>query len=150
MFSLPQRLPNAYTSLRFCTWYVVANMVQHYEMNASCIKTIKITYSACKGSKIVRKKGMNKYLEAEQETGAYEVALYVVETAEESSVRKYLQAIVKRTHPFSSAGGSSQKKAEKESIAEALLQGAPQSGLSPTESSEEEEVALSLIRRRRG
>jgi len=38
MFNLPQRTPNAYTSLSFCTWYVIADMVPGYEINASCIK----------------------------------------------------------------------------------------------------------------
>ena len=62
-------------------------MVSGYEMNASCIKAIKCTYSACKGSKTVHKKGMNE-LEAEKEAGAYEAAGRVVEIAEERSVRK--------------------------------------------------------------
>jgi len=88
MFNLPQRSPNTYTNLSFCTWYVIVNTVPGYEMNTSCIKAIKSTYSACKGSKIARKKGMNERLEAEKEAGAYEVARHVVETAEERSVRK--------------------------------------------------------------
>ena len=67
MFSLPLRSPNVYASLSFYTWYVIANMVPGYEMNASCIKAIKSTYSAHRGSKIAHKKGMNKYLEAEKE-----------------------------------------------------------------------------------
>jgi len=41
-------------------------------MNTSCIKAIKSTFSSCKGSKTVRKKGMSKYLEAEKEAGTYE------------------------------------------------------------------------------
>ena len=59
-FSLPQRSPNSYTMLSFCTWYVIANAVPGYGMNISCIKAIKSTYSACKGFKTIRKKGMNK------------------------------------------------------------------------------------------
>jgi len=74
-------------SLRFCTWYIIANTVLGYEMNASCIKAIKSTYSAYRGSKTVRKKGMNEYLEAEKEASACEVAECIVGTAEEHSVR---------------------------------------------------------------
>ena len=42
-------------------------MVSSYEMNASCIKAIKSAYSAYRGSKIVRMKGMNEFLEVEKE-----------------------------------------------------------------------------------
>jgi len=59
MFSLPQRSPNEYISLSFCTWYVIADMVLGYEMNASCIKAFKTTYSAYRGSKTILKKRMN-------------------------------------------------------------------------------------------
>ena len=88
MFSLSQRSSNLHTSLSFCTWYVIANTMPGYGMNASCIKAIKSTYSACKGSKNIRKKGMNEYLKAEKKAGAYEAAGRVVETTEECSVRK--------------------------------------------------------------
>jgi len=74
IFNLPQRPPNAYTSLSFCTWYIVANTVPGYEMNASCIKAIKSSYNVHRGSKTVRKKGMNEYLQAEKEAGACGVA----------------------------------------------------------------------------
>jgi len=104
MLRLPQRSPNAYTSLSFCTWYVIIDTVSGYEMNASCIKAIKTTYSICRGSKTVRKMRMNKYLEAEKEAGAYEVAGRVVEV---HSVRMSRQAVAKHAHPSSSAGGSS-------------------------------------------
>ena len=42
-------------------------------MSASCIKAIKSAYNAHRESKIVRKKGMNEYLEAEKEAGACRV-----------------------------------------------------------------------------
>ena len=57
IFSLPQRSPNAYTSLSFCTWFVITNTVSGYEMNSSCIKAIKTTNNAYKGSETVHKKG---------------------------------------------------------------------------------------------
>ena len=76
-------------------------------MYTSYIKAIKSTYSACKGSKTARKKGMNENLEAEEEAGAYEVAGHFVETVEERFVRKSRQVMVKRAHPSSSVGGSS-------------------------------------------
>ena len=89
-------------------------------------------------------------MEAEKETGAYEVDWRIVETTEERSVRKSRQAIVKCAHPSSSAGGSSQKKARKELEAEVPLQRASQSGLSPTVSEEEEEAAPPLIQSQHG
>jgi len=60
--SLPPRSPNAYINLGFCNWYVVANTVLGYEMNTSCIKAIRFSYCAYRGSKTVRKKRMNKFL----------------------------------------------------------------------------------------
>ena len=146
MFSLPQRSPNAYNSLSFCNWYVIANMVSSYEMNASYIKAIKSTYSAYRRSKTVRKKEMNEYLKVEKETGAYKVARRVVGTIDEHSIRKSRQAVAKLAHPSPSAGGSSRKKARREPEAEVLLQGASQPGLGFAESEEEEEVDPPLIR----
>ena len=124
MFSLPQRSPNAYTGLSFCNWYVIANMVPGYEMNILCIKAIKSTYKACKGAKTVHKKGMNEFLEAEKEAGAYEAAGRIVDTTEEYSVRKSHQAVAKRAHPSPSVSGSSRKKAQREPEVEVSLQGA--------------------------
>jgi len=54
-------------------------------MNATCIKSIKTTYSVCRGSKTIHKKGKNEYLETEKEAGAYEAAGRIVE---DCSVRK--------------------------------------------------------------
>jgi len=48
--------------------------VPGYGINTSCIKAIKSTYSAYKGSKTTRKKRMNEFLEAELEVGQEEVA----------------------------------------------------------------------------
>ena len=73
-FSLPRRPPNVYISLSFCTWYVIANTVPGYKMNAFFIKAIKSAYSAHRGSKTACKKGMNEYLEAEKEVGVCEAA----------------------------------------------------------------------------
>jgi len=53
--------------------------VPGYKINASCIKAIKTTYSACRESKTFCKKGMNEYLETEKEACAYEAAGRVVE-----------------------------------------------------------------------
>ena len=64
-------------------------------MNTSCIKTIKTTYSAYRGSKTIRKKGMNEYLEVEKEAGAYEAAGRIVE---ERFVRESRQAVAKYAH----------------------------------------------------
>jgi len=87
-------------------------MVSGYGIYASCIKAIKSNYStACKGSKTIRKKGMNEHSVAEKEAGAYEATGCVVETTEERSVRKSHQAVEKHPYPSSSAGGSSQKTA---------------------------------------
>ena len=107
MFSLPQISPNAYTNLSFYTWYIIANTVLGYGMNASCIKAINSTYSVM----TVRKKRMNEYLEAEKKAGACEAAERVVGTAEEHSIKKFRQAMAKRAHPSSFAGGSSRKQA---------------------------------------
>jgi len=126
MFNLPQRSPNAYTSLSFCNWYIISNMVSVYEMNASCIKAIKSTYNAYRGSKSIREKGMNEFLEAEKEACAYEAAGLIVETIEEHSVRKSRQAMAKRAHPSPSAGGLSQKKARREPEVKVPLQEASQ------------------------
>ena len=57
---------------------------------------------------------------------------------------------MKCAHPSSSTGGSSQNRAQKDPEDEVPLQEASQSGLSPTESKEEEEVAPLLIWSRRG
>ena len=75
MFYLPQRSPYSYTSLNFCTWYVISNTVSGYWMNSSRIKAIKSTHSTCKGSKTIRKKRMSEYLEAEKEVGTYDVTM---------------------------------------------------------------------------
>ena len=78
----PSVITSSYTSFKFCTWYIITNTVPGYEINVSCIKAIKSTYEACKGSKTVRKKGMNEYLEAEKEAGTYAAAERVIETTE--------------------------------------------------------------------
>jgi len=116
MFNFPQWLPNAYASLNFCTWYGIANIVLGYKMNLSCIKAIKSTYSAYRGSKTTRKKGMNEYLEAEKEAGAHEATVSIIETTEEHSARRSRQAVAKRSHSSLSAGGSSWKKTRRELI----------------------------------
>jgi len=51
-------------------------------MNVSCIKAIKSAYSAHRGSKTARKKGMNEYLKAEKEAGAYEATERVTRITE--------------------------------------------------------------------
>ena len=107
-------------------------------MNASCIKAIKSTYEACKEAKTVPRKGMNEFLEAEKEAGAYEEAGRVVETTEENSVRKSPQALAKRAYPSPSTNGSCRKKAQMEPKTEVPLQGASQLGLGSVESKEEE------------
>ena len=95
-------------------------------MNASCIKAIKTTYSTCRGSKTVCKKGMNEYLEFEKEAGAYEAVGRVVE---ERSVRKSRQAMAKLVHPSSTVGGSNRKKARREPEVKVPLSEASQSRL---------------------
>ena len=54
-------------------WYVIADTVPGYGINTSCIKAIKSTYSACKGSKTTGKK-INEFLEAQLEASQEEVA----------------------------------------------------------------------------
>ena len=84
-------------------------MVPGYRMNTSCIKAIKSTYNAYKGSKTTRKKEMNEYLEAEKEADTYEVAQESergVETTEERSAGKSRQAVAKQAQPSSSEGES--------------------------------------------
>ena len=56
-------------------------------MNASCIKAIKSTFSAYRGTKTARKKRINKYLEDEKEADTHEVAVNIIETGEEHSAR---------------------------------------------------------------
>jgi len=109
-------------------------------MNVSCIKAIKSTYSAHRGSKTARKKRMNEYLEAEKEAGACEAAEHITGTTEEHSARKSRQAVAKRAHLSSSAGGSSQKKVRREPETKVPLQGASQPALGFAESEKEEEV----------
>jgi len=120
-------------------------MVSGYKMNVSCIKAIKSTYSAYRGSKTVRKKGMNEFLEAEKEACACEVARRVVESTKEHSVRKSCQAVAKRARPSPSASDSSQKKARRKPEVEVSLQKTSQPGLGFVESKEEKDVAPSLI-----
>jgi len=115
-------------------------------MNASCIKTIKSAYSAHRGSKTVRKKGMNEYLEAEKEASVCEAVERVAGTTEKNLARKPHQAVVKHPHPSSSTGRSSRKKARREYEVEVPLQGSSHLGLGSTKSEEEEEVAPLLIR----
>jgi len=67
-------------------------------MNLSCIKAIKSTYSAYRGSKTTHKKGMNEYLEAEKEAGAHEAIVSIIETIEEHSAKRSRQAVAKRPH----------------------------------------------------
>ena len=141
MFSLSWRSPNAYTNLSFCTWYIIVNTVLGYEINASCIKAIKSTYSAYRESKTVCKKRMNKYLEDEKEAGAYEATEHVVRIVKEHFVKKSHQATTKHAHPSPSASDLSRKKARKEPKAEVPLQGASQPGLGSAESEKDEEVA---------
>ena len=145
IFNLPQRPPNAYTSLSFCTWYIIAYTVLGYEMNTSYIKAIKSAYNAHRGSKTVHKKGMNKYLEAEKEVGAYGVTERVTGITEEHAARKSCQSVVKRANPSSSASGLSRKRAQRELEAEVPLQGASQPEVGSVESEEEQEVAPLFI-----
>ena len=46
IFSLPHRTPNSHTSLSFCTWYFLASRMPGFEINSSCIKSIKASYKA--------------------------------------------------------------------------------------------------------
>jgi len=48
---LPQRTPNSYTALRFCTWYAIADLVHGYNVSITCIKDIKAWYNAQMNSK---------------------------------------------------------------------------------------------------
>ena len=120
IFSLPQRPPNAYISLSFCIWFIVAKTIPLYEVNASYIKAIKFVYSAHRGSNTAYKKGMNEYLKVEKEASACEVTERITRITNEHSARKSRQAVAKRAHPSSSTGGLGRKRAQRE--LEVLLQ----------------------------
>jgi len=140
-FSLPQRTPNSYNSLSFCTRYIIADMVPVYGTNISCIKAIKSTYSACKGSKTTRKKGLNEYLKAEKDAGIYEAAQESergAKTAKERFAKKSRQALTKRAQPSSSGGGSCRKKAQRGFGAEAHGIFRPEAGLETIFSADDE------------
>ena len=111
IFSLPQRPPNAYISLNFCIWFIVAKTIPLYEVNASYIKAIKFAYSAHRGFRTACKKGMNEYLKAEKEAGACEVIERITRITNEHSARKSRQAVAKHAHPSSSTGGLRRKRA---------------------------------------
>ena len=51
VFDLPHKTPNCYTSLGFCTWYLVVSKVPEFRMNTSCIKSIKVSYKVKSDSK---------------------------------------------------------------------------------------------------
>ena len=64
-FNLPQKVLNSYASLRFYTWYVIADSVPGYNINSTCIKKIKSMFQAKKGSQSTRLKGMGEFLQTE-------------------------------------------------------------------------------------
>ena len=69
---------------------------------------------------------MNEYLEAEKEAGIYKAAQESergAKTAEEHYARRSQQAVAKCAQPSPSEGGSSQKKAQRGSEAEAASLG---------------------------
>jgi len=47
-FNLPQKVPNSYAGLKFCAWYVIADLVQGYNINNTCIRHIKAMFQAKK------------------------------------------------------------------------------------------------------
>jgi len=82
-FNLPQKIPNSYTSLRFCARHVIADSVPEYNINNSCIGQIKAMFQAKKGSKNIRLKGMDEFLRAKLEAGQMEAAGYGEKPVEE-------------------------------------------------------------------
>ena len=112
-FSLPQQMPNSYTSLSFCAWYIIADIVLSYGINTSCINVIKSSYSAQMGSKTTRIKGLNEFLKAELKAGreeATDVFGQRKQTAEESRQQCSRGPIAKRAQFQSAEAGSSQRR----------------------------------------
>ena len=109
-------MPNFDTSLGFCTWYFIANKVPRFRTNTSCIKGIKSTFKAKKGSKGCWMRGITEYQEAERETSRTEEAPESdsrAGAAEERSTKRIRQAVSKRTRVSTSEGEPSRKKTRK-------------------------------------
>jgi len=66
IFSLPQKTPNSYMSIGFCTWYTIANTMSGFGINTPCIKAIKSMYNARRCPNASRMRGMNECLEAKR------------------------------------------------------------------------------------
>ena len=91
------------------------------EINTSCIKAIKSSYSACKGSKTTRKIGINEFLDVELEAGqeeAADVSRQREQTAEESCHQRSRSLVVKHARSQPAEAGSSQKRTRLEPEAE--------------------------------
>nr|ABB55315.1 dna-directed rna polymerase ii - related [Asparagus officinalis] len=65
-FRLPHKMPNARTSLSFCTWYQAASQILAYNMNTSYLKAIRKWYASKKSAKRFRACGANEYLSYEK------------------------------------------------------------------------------------
>ena len=92
ILSLPQRMPNSYTTLGYCTWYVIADLMPGYNINNSCLKEIKAFYNACKNSKNTHVKGMSEFLKAKSKAGRVNIA-YILERDDEA-----LRSILEDNH----------------------------------------------------
>ena len=83
-FILQQKVLNSDASLRFCTWYIIADSVPSYSINYTCIKKIKAMFQAKKGSKSTHLKGMSEFLQTELELDPTEPAGHGEKSAKES------------------------------------------------------------------
>ena len=88
IFDLPQKIPNFYGTLSFCTWYAIAVLVPGYNVNYTCIKDIKALNNTRKSSMKTHLRGMDEFLEAESEASRMEVA--AITEPEEEEVKEPL------------------------------------------------------------
>ena len=58
-FKLPERTPNSYTTLGYCTWYAIVGAIPDFRYNFSCLHFINVVYEEKKDKpKHARMKGV--------------------------------------------------------------------------------------------
>ena len=119
-FNLSQKVPNSFTCVGFCAWYVTTDFVPDYNINSTYIKKIKAFLQANKGTKTARLRGTGALPQAGlivDPTGAVRQGARLAE----ESQQQYSQGVMKRTRSLSNEAGLS-KKTRREPTTEVLSQ----------------------------
>ena len=116
-FNLPQKVPNSYVRIRFCSRYVIMDSIPGYNVNSTSIKQIKDRFQAKKGFKTTHLRGTSKILQADLEVNPTGATGQEARLAEESQQQRS-QGVTKHTQLPSTEAGSSKKKTQRELVTE--------------------------------